>query len=1328
LPKVISFLYKFLYSQISKHGISKDDLAFFWRLEKKMSKKKISNVWFIKLPKGRAIMKSTRNKTNGIAFLITLLLLIFVSSCKDLNNISTVRKILPIFWPEALSGNERGKPNPDISRMPTVAGLPEGIKQENVLISNSSVPLPMNINNSGVPIGKVYDISLQLDGKPIAENSNVQFNEPVKLIYEYDKVALKDSGFTEDIFVYYFDYPLKKWLPVKSVKIDSEKGIVTALTDHFTPFVLVAAPAVPNTTTPIPPACIASDFPGPNPLGTKSGAMFMTVDLNSRYYQDRNYIFDGTDSTTINTFNNLGFNNALGISVCNGGIGVGSVGGINCQTNNSSGSHKDNTIDNDYITFIAHTNLDLYLIYYDTAIIAPWVNASGFMDTGMRINTTVVGTTLHRVYKKTYLKGEAIQLEGNKNGGGDSATNYFVILKRAGDTTNGYASNLCEKKPDYNPPINISKLKGIPGTNKILLQWENPDDINMQNVVVRRGTISSPINMGDGISPAGSALNDNTFEVTGLAPNSTYYFSVFALDKNGKWMRNAIAVTTGVDSDNDDLTDAFENNPSNTYANGLSLDNAIDTDGDGTDDRQEIINGTDPTVADTIKPTVTNFYNTTPYQTQFPLATFQATGTDDVGIIGWYVSYSSTPPLGSDTRWQTSVPIDQTLTAMGVFDFYIWAKDKGGNVSNAFPPRQIELNGIKVPKFLYETNDLSNTLGAYNIDVTTGMLSHFQTINYPPHLMAWGRGPLGITIHPNGKYVYVTDGMNIYSYSANKINGQLTQIDAISLGNRINDPSDQIYSHPSGKTIFAFNSGSTVFRVFTVNGNGSLSLQNTIILGNYIYNREDIGYYRAVFSVDTSDKVKLTTIGYGDLFFTPINAFKNKFNLNFAGNQANIGFLNNFANKFVPMFAFAGAEVIAPINFPYHIMGSAVMNFDQFGGTVSSIDPPFLFTEPFGPNDIPYGFISETNSISRFGFSNSRFGSYLGQAGFLNLERKNLYKCNKDSEDPNPNISGIISFCTINASYDLNFNIANMHLDPTGHFLYVPDHDDANNGAHYLNAFKVDQNNGNLTAINTDVVNSASVFDVKVLDLHDFNDPPIVNIQKPIAQYQNIDAPNNTIYLNGSYSYDPDYVRCEGNPANFVYKWTLIGNTAGSTKTSADIVNSDTLSSAYFVPDKTGDYNFQLSFTDDHGTCIGANKTTYAYMTVRMRRIKSTGPLHYFSGEMINGRSKNEFDLYTNSNRIKWIEAGRKNGAEISIGNFGLSGVVCLQGTASMLGGCGLVPFVVIYGETYETGKALSYANVHDRKIYTLFVESWKETSKKIEATLIFGHWTYWDL
>lgn len=278
------------------------------------------------------------------------------------------------------------------------------------------------------------------------------------------------------------------------------------------------------------------------------------------------------------------------------------------------------------------------------------------MDTTYRIETTYGGLNNYKVYKKTYLTGQQITLDGNWFGSTVSNTNYFVILKRAGDLANGFSSSLCEATPGSGAPISITNLIAIPDNTKAVLQWENPLNANLESIVIRGGTLSPPLLMNDGYAPSGSLLNSNTFEITGLLPNQNYYYSVFSVTSNQVWQRHTVMLTTGADLDGDEIADVYEN-LTLVGGNPISSSAALDTDSDGIDDRTELINGTSPTNPDTIIPVVNAFspqnlnWNGSNYVTQFPVVNFNFNAYDNEKVAFWMVTTNSIPPLGSDSRW-----------------------------------------------------------------------------------------------------------------------------------------------------------------------------------------------------------------------------------------------------------------------------------------------------------------------------------------------------------------------------------------------------------------------------------------------------------------------------------------------------------------------------------------------------------------------------------------------------------------------------------------------------------------------------------------------------
>jgi len=55
--------------------------------------------------------------------------------------------------------------------------------------------------------------------------------------------------------------------------------------------------------------------------------------------------------------------------------------------------------------------------------------------------------------------------------------------------------------------------------------------------------------------------------------------------------------------------------------------------------------------------------------------------TDTVGVTGYLISESATPPSSSDVRWSKTVPTSFTFSAAGTRTAYAWARDAAGNIS-----------------------------------------------------------------------------------------------------------------------------------------------------------------------------------------------------------------------------------------------------------------------------------------------------------------------------------------------------------------------------------------------------------------------------------------------------------------------------------------------------------------------------------------------------------------------------------------------------------------------------------------------------------------------
>jgi hypothetical protein len=86
------------------------------------------------------------------------------------------------------------------------------------------------------------------------------------------------------------------------------------------------------------------------------------------------------------------------------------------------------------------------------------------------------------------------------------------------------------------------------------------------------------------------------------------------------------------------------------------------------------------TLPDTVPPTVTVFsIPATSNSLSVPITSF--TATDNVGVTGYWVTESATPPGASATGWSASPPASYTFATAETKTLYAWAKDGSDNVS-----------------------------------------------------------------------------------------------------------------------------------------------------------------------------------------------------------------------------------------------------------------------------------------------------------------------------------------------------------------------------------------------------------------------------------------------------------------------------------------------------------------------------------------------------------------------------------------------------------------------------------------------------------------------
>jgi hypothetical protein len=88
-------------------------------------------------------------------------------------------------------------------------------------------------------------------------------------------------------------------------------------------------------------------------------------------------------------------------------------------------------------------------------------------------------------------------------------------------------------------------------------------------------------------------------------------------------------------------------------------------------------------IYDAIAPSVTSFTATSPTNSlNIPITAFAAS--DAVGVSGYLITESATPPSAGAAGWAASAPTTYIVAGDGSYTLYPWAKDAAGNVSAAY--------------------------------------------------------------------------------------------------------------------------------------------------------------------------------------------------------------------------------------------------------------------------------------------------------------------------------------------------------------------------------------------------------------------------------------------------------------------------------------------------------------------------------------------------------------------------------------------------------------------------------------------------------------------
>jgi len=88
-------------------------------------------------------------------------------------------------------------------------------------------------------------------------------------------------------------------------------------------------------------------------------------------------------------------------------------------------------------------------------------------------------------------------------------------------------------------------------------------------------------------------------------------------------------------------------------------------------------------IVDAVAPSITSF--TVPSSSNsLDISITAFTASDNVGVIGYLITESSTTPAAADSGWTASAPTTYSVVSIGSYTLYPWVKDAAGNVSAVF--------------------------------------------------------------------------------------------------------------------------------------------------------------------------------------------------------------------------------------------------------------------------------------------------------------------------------------------------------------------------------------------------------------------------------------------------------------------------------------------------------------------------------------------------------------------------------------------------------------------------------------------------------------------
>jgi hypothetical protein len=170
---------------------------------------------------------------------------------------------------------------------------------------------------------------------------------------------------------------------------------------------------------------------------------------------------------------------------------------------------------------------------------------------------------------------------------------------------------------------------------------------------------------------------------------------------------------------------------------------------------------------DTTAPSVTSFTATSPSSSlNISITAFAAS--DAVGVSGYLITESATPPSAGAAGWTASAPTSYSVAGDGTYTLYPWAKDAAGNVSAVYgSPASVTVE-TTAPSVVSSVRVNSTPTKAASVDFIVTFSESVSGVDTSDFSLVAGAGLTGASV------TGVSGGPKIYTVSVNTGSGSGT--------------------------------------------------------------------------------------------------------------------------------------------------------------------------------------------------------------------------------------------------------------------------------------------------------------------------------------------------------------------------------------------------------------------------------------------------------------------------------------------------------------------------------------------------------------------------